>query len=126
MVAVTLWSLTPTTLGDSPGALAVERTVRAETWLTDLTVAAQIQGPPKKAQAMFIRESRTISRWSPAPFSSLVFSIMMSSQIWVSMKSRRYKRMAGRIAAPIAQTARGLSSVPIGEINHPLTAELVT
>merc|ERR1719192_2908866 len=50
-------------------------TVRADTWATARTVAAQIQGPPNKPQPRLIREMMTMSRWRPAPFSSLVFSL---------------------------------------------------
>merc|ERR1719348_2728778 len=48
--------------------LAVDITVRADTWDTALTVAAQIQGPPNIPQQRLMKDKRTMSRWRPAPF----------------------------------------------------------
>ena len=53
---------------------------------------------------VLMRLSRTISRWMPTPFSPLVFSSMISSQMCVSMKSRRQSRIAGSKAANMAHT----------------------
>ena len=57
-----LWSLTPTDFGASPGTDVVDMTVRADTWLTARTVAAQIQGPPNIPHIKLIRDRRTMSK----------------------------------------------------------------
>lgn len=64
-------SFTSTTWGFSPGACVLDITVTAETWATDLTVAAQIHGVPKKPHPTLIRHISTMSRWKPDPLRSL-------------------------------------------------------
>ena len=50
---------------------------------------------------------------------------MMSSQMWVSMKRSMYRSIAGRMAMNMAQIAKGLSVVPVGEISQPRSGIVV-
>merc|ERR1711902_223791 len=51
---------------------------------------------------------------------------MISSQMWVSMKRSKYRRMAGIAAANMAHTGRGCSAVPVAGITQPLSVLSVT
>lgn len=71
--------LTSMMCGLSPGAWVWDMTVKAETWATERTVAAHMNGAPIRPQPTLAMHTNTMSRWNPDPFLSLRSFLSMIS-----------------------------------------------
>lgn len=69
--------LTSTICGASPGACVLDMTVKAATWVTERTVAAQCQGAPMTPQTALRIQITTMSIWKPEPFFKFLSGLSM-------------------------------------------------